>query len=492
MALSLRYDRGCEEKRPYTTRTTLKKKNMNIHTTIYKRHPSSFRDSKGFIFFGEEGKLYRQVNFCHREHYDYLISSGLYQNLVAEHLLIAHKEVDLQLAASSEAYRVIQPHQLPFISYPYEWCFSQLKDAALLTLAIQQRAIEHGMILKDASGYNVQFMEGKPIFIDTLSFEKYQEGRLWVAYRQFCKQFLAPLALMSIIDPRLQQLLRIHLDGIPLEFAASLLPFRAWLKRGLAVHLFLHAKSQILFSKHGARKKLFRATVSRQNLITMVQHLTTTIQNLSWNPPEGEWSRYISGDSYHLEALKDKKRIIQEYFDVVKPKVVWDIGANTGTFSRIASMHNTFVLSIDSDPLCVEYNYQQVKQNRENGILPLLVDCVNPSPAIGWANRERQTLFDRGPCDMALALAFVHHIALSNNVPFELIAQWFSQFSKTIAIEFVPKDDPKVQSMLASRESEFPDYTVDAFENAFKKYFSILRRDSIVHSSRVLYLMKKH
>lgn len=227
--------------------------------------------------------------------------------------------------------------------------------------------------------------------------------------------------------------------------------------------------------------------------MAMIQHLTTTIQALTLNPRQSEWSEYISGDSYHQDAIEDKKRIVREYLNIIKPKAVWDLGANTGAFSRIAlGCQSEFVLSIDSDPLCVEYNYRKVKRNCETAILPLVVDCANPSPAIGWANEERQTFSDRGPCDMVLALALIHHIALSNNIPLELIAQWFSKLGKTLAIEFVPKDDQKVQYMLASRDDSFLDYTVDAFENAFLKYFSIVRRDPIVHSSRILYLMQKN
>ena len=184
---------------------------------------SSFRDPSGFLFV-EDGSLYRQVNQVYRENYDHLIESGLYDALVSKGLLIPHKEASSDLARTDDAYKVLKPQPVPFISYPYEWCFSQLKDAALLTLQVQKTAIDFGATLKDASAYNVQFVGPKPVLIDTLSFEKYTEGQAWVPYRQFCQHFLAPLALMSCTDVRLSQLSRTYIDGVPWIWQASYSP----------------------------------------------------------------------------------------------------------------------------------------------------------------------------------------------------------------------------------------------------------------------------
>ncbi len=184
---------------------------------------ASFRDPSGFLF-SRNGALYRQINRVYADDYDHLISSGLYDQLVKSGLLIPHREVSEKPVYPELAVKVIQPELVPFISYPYEWSFSQLKDAALATLAIQKRSIKAGMSLKDASAYNIQFINGKPTLIDTLSFEIYKEGKPWDAYRQFCQHFLAPLALMARVDVRLGQLLRVFIDGIPLDLASRLLP----------------------------------------------------------------------------------------------------------------------------------------------------------------------------------------------------------------------------------------------------------------------------
>jgi hypothetical protein len=204
---------------------------------------ASFRDPSGFLF-SRGGALYRQVNRKYQQEYARLMESGLYEKLVKAGLLIPHTEVNQAPAEAENAYKVIQPERVAFISYPYEWSFGQLKDAALATLSVQKRALKRGMSLKDASAYNIQFVHGKATLIDTLSFETYKEGQPWVAYRQFCQHFLAPLALMALRDVRLSQLLRVYIDGVPLDLASELLPWNTRLNFGLLTHIHLHAGAQ--------------------------------------------------------------------------------------------------------------------------------------------------------------------------------------------------------------------------------------------------------
>ena len=235
-------------------------------TSSTTRLSSSFRDPSGFLFT-ENGTLFRAVSCRYRQHYDHLIQSELYDKLVENKLLIPHKEVDLGTikhfpGSREDVYKIIQPERVPFISYPYEWCFSQLKDAALTTLKIQKQALDHGMVLKDASAYNIQFYKGVPLLIDTLSFEIYQENQPWVAYRQFCQHFLAPLALMAARDIRLGQLMRIYIDGVPLDLASGLLSSSSWLKPALLTHIHLHAKAQKRYEKTDTKNEELRRTNS--------------------------------------------------------------------------------------------------------------------------------------------------------------------------------------------------------------------------------------
>jgi len=450
--------------------------------------PSSFRDPSGFLFV-QDGVIYRQVNALYRDHYDHLLKSGLYQNLVDAGLLIAHTEASLNLARSDDVYEIIQPEVVPFISYPYEWCFSQLKAAALATLEIQKRALTFGLSLKDCSAYNIQFVKGKPTLIDTLSFEVYQEGLPWVPYRQFCQHFLAPLALISYEDIRLNQLLRVYIDGIPLDLAASLLPLRSRFKLPLLLHIHLHARSQRHFSDKVVDRDAARGRVSRQSLLGLIDNLESAIRKLQWSPHGTDWADYYQDDSYDSVGLEHKKQLVADFLDKAAPKTVWDLGGNIGLFSRIAANKGMQTVSWDMDPGCVEINYRQVITNGETNLLPLVLDLTNPSPAIGWENQERMSILKRGPADTALALALVHHLAISNNVPLDRVADFLAKLCSWLIIEFVPKSDPKVQKLLSTREDIFPNYTRQGFENEFSRLFIIKRSEQIQNSERTLYLM---
>lgn len=444
------------------------------------RIPSSFRDPSGFLFW-RDGVLLRQINKSYEEDYRALMDSGLYARLAGKNLLIPHIEIDEY---------VIRPDIIPFISYPYEWCFSQLKDAALLTLAIQKEALNAGMILKDASAFNVQFLNGKPIFIDTLSFERYRAGEPWRGYRQFCQHFLAPLALMAYRDARLAQIFSVFLDGIPLDLASKLLPLRTHLRPSLLVHLHLHAKSQALFSsRHTEGKK--SSVMNGATLLRLAEHLEAAIRRLNWNPKGTEWAHYYEETNYSDAAMEEKTAIVEDFLKKLDPNLVWDMGANTGFFSRLASNKEIPTISFDNDHAAIERNYRDVRAKGERYILPLVIDFTNPSPALGWGNQERMSFLQRGPCDTALALALIHHLAISHNLPFASVASLFASICKSLVIEFVPKEDSNAKRLLVARKDIFSGYTRAAFEEAFETYFTIKEIASIGDSSRLLYRMVK-
>ena len=404
--------------------------------------------------------------------------------------MVPFKKVSLGLAPIKDAYQVVQPQAVEFISYPYEWCFSQLKDAALLTLKIQKIALEYGMSLKDASAYNIQFVKGLPVLIDHLSFEKHEE-KPWVAYRQFCQHFLAPLALASYNDIRLIQLMRIYIDGIPLDLAAKLLPKKAFIRPQLLAHLYLHAKSQQFFAgrpQSGGMERSLRFRKSQ--LLGLISGLEGAVRGLEWKPRGTEWADYYENTNYSRGAFRNKAEIVERFVMVVKPGVVWDLGANTGEFSRVAAKRSALVVSSDIDPAAVEINYREVKAKGESRVLPLVLDLTNPSGGIGWANQERMSLEERGSADMVMALALVHHLAISNNLPFAKIAEFFAQIGRSLIIEFVPKEDSQVHRLLATREDIFPNYTQADFEKEFGRLFTVTARDPVKGSKRVIYLMR--
>jgi len=457
--------------------------------------PASFRDPSGFIF-QNEGELYRQVNLSYKDNYQMLMDSGLYAALVKQGMFTPHVEVDGPVADKRSVWRILRPEPIPLISYPYEWCFSQLKDAALLTLDIQCIALDYGMCLKDASAYNVQFHHGRPIFIDTLSFEPYVEGLPWVAYRQFCQHFLAPLAVMAKRDVRLMQLKRAQIDGLPLDLASILLPRRTWLNFGLMTHLHLHARAQKAFSaSHKAPSETTRrfSKVSKVGLTGLLDGLRKTISRLDWKPGGTEWGDYYNDTNYSDSSFEAKRRHIESFLDDVDPTEVWDLGANIGLFSRIASNRGLPTVAFDIDPTAVETNYRQVREQSESSLLPLLLDLTNPSPGLGWNSTERDALTDRGPVDCIMALALIHHLSISNNVPFGQVASFFADLcSHSLIIEFVPKSDSQAQRLLRSRNDIFIDYDREHFEQAFSEYFTIRQAEPIEGSERILYLMNKN
>jgi hypothetical protein len=451
--------------------------------------PSSFRDPNGFVFI-QGHTLYRQINLEYQHNYDLLMASGLYEHLAKAGWLVAHQEVQPAEEQAPGVYKLIRPERLPFISYPYEWSFSQLKDAALLTLEIQRRSLEFGMSLKDASAYNVQFCRGRPVMIDTLSFERYQEGRPWVAYQQFCRHFLAPLALVSYCHPGMGQLLRIHLDGLPLDLASLLLPGRTRLRFPLLVHIHLHSKAQRRYAARTvSRKKKF----GKMALCGLIDSLESAVRSLRWRPGATAWRDYYENTHYSDDAVEQKKRFVGEALDQCSPKPaqVWDLGANTGVYSRIASIRGIDTIAFDLDPGAVEVNYLNCVSEKQTHLLPLLLDLTNPSPAVGWMHEERMSLCQRGPVDVVLALALVHHLALANNLPLAHIAAFMARIGRWLVIEFVPKGDDQARRLLANREDVFPDYGPEAFEREFGRYFLIRCSTRLANSERVLYCMER-
>ncbi|KAA3440178.1 class I SAM-dependent methyltransferase [Rufibacter hautae] len=449
----------------------------------------SYRDPDGFIFQTENG-LFRQVNHSYATTYRHLFSSGLYQELTAAQLLVEHVETELP-ALTPESWLVIQPHRIPFISYPYEWCFSQLKDAALLTIQLQQKALAQGMSLKDASAYNVQFLHSKPIFIDTLSFELYEEGKPWAAYRQFCEHFLVPLALMAHTDISLNRLLLSNLEGIPLHLGSKLLPWQTYTTFGLLLHVHLHAKAQVKYTAQESGSKIKQKPMSKNALLQLLDSLTSTIKSLSWNPDKTIWADYYQHTNYQTEAMRHKEGVVEQLLQKANAKTIWDLGANTGRFSQIAAKMGSQVIAMDFDIGSTEIHYQQIKEEKNTAVLPLAMDLTQPSPAIGWMNKERESIFTRPKPELIMALALVHHLAISHNLPVSYLASFLAGLANYLIIEFVPKSDSQAQRLLASRKDIFTNYTQAVFEEEFSRFFQVVEKHPLDGTERTLYLMQK-
>lgn len=459
------------------------------------KNPASFRDPSGSVYEDASG-IYRTIASDYGEEWTALRESGLLSEAVDRKQLISFEEVTPpEPEALPRAWKYLRVTRLPFISYPYEWSFSQLQQAALLTLDLHLQALEKGFTLKDASAYNVQFLDGRPIFIDLLSFERWKEGRSWQAYGQFCTHFLAPLALMAFVDLRCGTLSRQWIDGVPLDFACRLLPWRLRMKPGLGMHLFLHAHMR---DKHAdgraAAEKVKKNHLSLQNMKDVAQSLRACVASLSPCRQTTEWGDYYTDTNYTDAAAQAKAGIVRETAARHPGALAVDIGANDGTYSRLLGPSFHTVLATDFDPMAVERHARQYANESAN-ILPLVVDALAPTPAIGWANEERASFAARCKADFLLALAVCHHLVITGGIPLERIALWFSSLLRNNGIalvEFVPRADSQVERLLAARDDIFTSYTEENFIAAFAQAgFTHLQRHELPESCRTLHVFQK-
>lgn len=450
----------------------------------YKRHPASFKDPSGFVFEAN-GRIHRQVNQVYSGEYDLLMSSGLYKHLVEQELLIPHTEIEENLTQSTDWYKTILPDQIDFITYAYEWCFEELKDAALLTLQTLRISLDYGMIIKDATPYNIQFHKGKPVFIDTLSFEKYDPLQPWVAYRQFCQHFLFPLYLEYYLKADLQKIMTTYMDGIPVEIISKMLP----LKSNLSLGVWLHVYTQNTF-RHSTKTKAEQIKFNKKKLLNLISHLESIIKKFVVRKST-TWGNYYEETILGKEYLANKETLFLDFCKDLPVRSALDLGANEGYFTKLLAAKNIQVIATDTDSRTIGNLYQFIKKNGVTNILPLILDVTNPSPALGFNNEERSAFHDRIKTELVVALALIHHLVIGKNISLEIIAEYFAGMAQHLIVEFVPREDPKVQQMMASRKDVFGDYTEQNFEHCFELYFDTRKKEGIPDTGRILYLMEK-
>ena len=450
----------------------------------------SYRDPGGFVF-REKGRIYRAIRAPYEPHYRLLRSSGLAASLIRGRLLVPFDEIDPSNFSAPDIVKILAPREVPFLSYPWEWSFHQLQDAALATLRIEREALSRGMTLKDASSLNIQFVDGRPMLIDLLSFERYEAGLPWVGYRQFCEQFLAPLALASNIDERLLALTQASGGTVPLDLTVRLLGKRGLLKPGQFLHLHLQSVVQHLARRHPHAAGSLRHALSLKALSGLIMSLERTVASLEPAHQESDWLGYDPGASSGESYAEEKRATVAGIIHDLAPGTVWDIGCNSGVFSRIAAAEGAMVVSLDQDHACVARLYQSLRAEGEQRILPLVLDIACPTPGTGWMNKEHRPFLERGGCELCLSLALVHHLAIGRNLPFRNIIELFRQHCSYLLIEYVPKDDPNVALMLKGRSDVFQDYTLKSFESALCDAFLILKKVQFEHTGRILYLCRK-
>ena len=457
----------------------------------------SFRDRNNRVYY-VDGAVVRGVSRGALDHWEKIIEEPFFQELLKQGAVVPTSLLEdtskPAVAVIEEGWSGVLKHsRIPFVSYPYEWAFGMLKDAALLHLDILEQAYDAGWALKDASAYNVQWQGARPTFIDIPSFEPWVEGEPWIGYRQFCMMFLIPLMLKAYRDIDYVPFLRSGLEGIDPVEAIKFFPARSLLKRGVFTHIFLHAKMQKAFSddepsnKDGALKRIRH---SKAMILGTIQGLRRTVARLGLQNAPTTWGAYDEKHSYDDASYQQKKDFIQKYVGSKHWPQVWDIGCNTGTFSRLCSPHTDTVLAIDGDSLAIEKLYQRQKLEAESNILPLIMNLANISPAQGWQGRERASLEQRGTPDFLLCLALIHHMVISANIPIRDFITWIRGLSSAVVLEFVGPEDEMTQHLLRNKANQYAEYTRDNFESIVKEMFVIGESIPLKGGSRTLYYLE--
>jgi hypothetical protein len=399
--------------------------------------------------------------------------------------VVATERVD----ASLDGYSAVLRHErLPFVSYPYEWSFSMLRDAALLQLDLLLAALAEDLTLKDASPYNVQWRGAHPVFVDVGSFEALRVGEPWEGYRQFCMLFLYPLLVQAWRGVPFQPLLRGSLEGIAPAEARALLRGRDVLRRGALTHVVLHARLDRRERGRDVRGELRRAGFHKGLIEANVRGLRRLVSRLAWEPPATTWTAYGPTTSYAEADAERKAAFVRSVAAARRRGLVWDLGANDGRFTRIAAEHAEYAVALDADAGVVERLYRGLRAEGSTAILPLVADLSDPPPGLGWRGLERRPLWERGRPDLVLCLALVHHLAISANVPLALVVDWLASLGGEVVVELPTPADPMVEALLARKRAGLhADYGRDRFERLLGEPFSIERTEELSGGTRVVY-----
>jgi hypothetical protein len=433
--------------------------------------PGSFRDRNGSVYY-RDGRVFRALSARALANWQRLQAAPFYQAHCAGGRIVDTWPSD-EPPGSWAA--VVEHARVPFVSYPYEWTFGMLKDAALLHLRLMQDALAADMILKDSSPYNVQWRGAQPVFIDIPSFEPLNRGEPWVGYRQFCELLLYPLMLGAYKGMDFRPWLRGRIDGIPAEEMARLMSSRDLLRPGVLMHVMAQSALQRRYSGSGrdVRGTLAQAGFDKALILRNVDKLAALVARL--NPPavRTEWSDYDRTHSYEATEFARKLDFVREAAGTRRWRLAWDLGCNTGTFSRVAAEHAENVVAMDGDWMAIERLYQQEKAAGGRTILPLVVNLADASPNQGWLGAERKGLAERGRPDLTLCLALVHHIVIGANIPLAEFIGWLADLGTSVVIEWVGRDDEMVKTLLATRADQYTDYRPEIFRDLLAARFDI-------------------
>jgi len=444
-------------------------------------HYASFKDPAARVFCleGEAGYIFRELSPSYLPHYNQFKSSGLAAELIKKNWLVPFEEI-----SGENNVVILKAKKVHFVAYPYEWTFNQWKDAALLTLKIQYQALKHGMILKDATPFNIVFDGARPLFIDLSSFEIYKEGEPWKAFKQFSENFYIPLLLVKYFDAAGNDIYLNNSNGITIGRGLSLLPAKAYFNFNTL--FFLALPGRIRKQLDGKQQAKTSGNITLKKSIQFADQLFAAVNKLKQSTLQTKWNDYYD-KNIDAAYLKEKEQVVKDWIvNGSSDKTLIDFGCNTGNFSKLVAAHVRSVIAFDEDMRSADELYLYCKEKKILNIFPFTANLSQPTPAVGWNNREQASLKERLLGDVGLALALIHHLAISNHIRFEMMADFFAATCRELIIEFVPKEDAKVQLLLSSREDIFDWYTPELFRQAFLPQFSLVKEHRF-SNNRVLF-----
>ena len=457
----------------------------------------SYRDRDGRVFYGKSGDVYRALSPRALAEWNAVRATRFFSHAMSAGQIVRTDEIepsDVEIEIDGSAWAGVLRHEtIPFVSYPYEWTFGMLKDAALLHLELLDAALDENVTLKDGTAYNVQFVGTRPVFIDVASFERLAPGQPWAGYRQFCRTFLYPLFMQGYKNVDFRPWLRGCLDGVSPADCAGLMSLGDLIRPGVLTHVMLHARfeSDRFVKASNLQQALPRAGFNKALIKNNVARLARIIRRLNWKTPGSKWSSYTECNTYSENDKARKEAFVRGAVASRPVRLAWDLGCNTGDYSRIAAENADCVVAMDGDHLAVEKLYQSLRTQPGGAggakILPLVSNIADPSPNLGWRGQERKSLVERGRPELTLCLALVHHLVIDAGIPLRDLLAWLAGLGTTLVIEFVAKSDPMVQLLLRNRRDPVVDYELEYFERCLNELFQVSRSETLDSGTRTLY-----
>lgn len=455
--------------------------------------PGSFRDPLSRVYVADDA-VWRGLSPDGLADWEAYAATDAYQAAQADGRLVATTAVPVEDAPVGPGWAGALRHErLPVITYPYEWSFAMLRDAALLQLDLSRAALAEGILTKDATSYNVQFAGTRPVFIDVGSFERLVPGEPWPGYRQFCELFLNPLVLQAVAELPFQPWLRGSVHGISPTVAARAVSGRGRLRRDLLVHVRMHARAEARYADADASRdvkgELRRAGFGPKLIDAQMGNLRKAVERLEWKASASTWSTYGARGHYTDRDLEAKAAFVAAATGALAGPTVLDLGANDGRFSRVAvEAGAALAIAVDGDHLVVDHLYRALRAEGETRILPLVMDLSDPSPGLGWRSEERPSFVQRVRPDLVLCLAVVHHLALTGTVPFPQIVALLRDFDAPLVVELPHRDDVMAARLLSrKRPGLFGHYDRPQWEAALRERFEVLEQVTLPSGTRTLY-----